>query len=264
MCSRFFIPNVKPITKQLNYNAQPFFPNLILCIDTHVISVILVILIIITILILKILHIPKNQNADILAPKEHLRKLKFDNPNKLILGHLNINSIRNEFECLCAIIDNNIDILLLSETEIDDTFPDCQFIMNGFNPPFRKNRTDKGGGLMLFIKEHVSCRELNMNLELNIAAIFIEINLRKRKWLLIGGYNPDKNQISTFLNCIESKLNELCLKYENIILMGDLHSEMCEERMEIFCNTYNFKCLIKEPTCFKSIVNRALAVLTLY
>ena len=79
--------------------------------------------------------------------------------------------------------------------------------------------------------------------------------MRKRKWLLIGGYNPHKNQISIFLNCIENKLNELCLKYDNIILMGDFNSEMCEERMEIFCNTYNFKCLIKQPTCFKSILN---------
>ena len=78
-----------------------------------------------------------------------------------------------------------------------------------------------------------------VTLELNIEAIFVEINLRKRKWLLISGYNP------------ESKLNELCLKYENIILMGT-NSEMSEERMKFF---YNFKCLVKEPTCFKSIDN---------
>ena len=94
-----------------------------------------------------------------------------------------------------------------------------------------------------------------VTLELNIEAIFFEINFRKRKWLLIGGYNPDKAKICSFLNCIESKLNELCLKYENIILMGDLNSEMSEERMKFFCNTYNFKCLVKEPTCFKSIDN---------
>ena len=23
--------------------------------------------------------------------------------------------------------------------------------------------------------------------------------------------------------------------------------------MQMFCNTFNFKCLVKEPTCFKSI-----------
>ena len=62
--------------------------------------------------------------------------------------------------------------------------------------------------------------------EPNIEAIFVEINLRKRKWLIIGGYNPDKAKICNFLNYIENKLNELYLKYENIVLMGDLNSEI--------------------------------------
>ena len=37
--------------------------------------------------------------------------------------------------------------------------------------------------------------------------------------------------------------------------MGDLNSEISEERMNIFCNTYYFKCLDNEPTCFKNINN---------
>ena len=85
--------------------------------------------------------------------------------------------------------------------------------------------------------------------------IFVEINLRRRKWLLICGYNPDKKEISNFLVAIENILNELCLKYENILLMGDLNSEINEERMAIFCNTYNFQSLVKRPPCFKSIEN---------
>ena len=125
--------------------------------------------------------------------------------------------------------------------------------MNGFHLPFRKERTDKGGGLLFYI--HVPCREIMVSLESNIEAIFVEINLRKRKWLIIGGYNPDKAKISNFFSCIESKLNELCLKHENVILMGDLNSEISEERMDILCNTYHCKCLVKEPTCFKNINN---------
>ena len=37
--------------------------------------------------------------------------------------------------------------------------------------------------------------------------------------------------------------------------MGDLNSEISEERMNIFCNTYYIKCLVKEPTCFKNVNN---------
>ena len=50
-----------------------------------------------------------------------LKEIKIQSPDKLILGHLNINSVRNKFEAL--IIDNNIDLLLIYETKLDDSFP---------------------------------------------------------------------------------------------------------------------------------------------
>ena len=126
--------------------------------------------------------------------------------------------------------------------------------MNDYHVPFRKDRTDKGGGLLLYIKQHVPCQELHFPIINNIEVLFVEINLRMGKWLLVCGYNPDK-EISNFLVAIENILNELCLKYENILLMGDLNSEIKEEPMGIFCNTYNFKSLVKKPPCFKSIEN---------
>ena len=59
-----------------------------------------------------------------------------------------------------------------------------------------------------------------------LEAIVIEINLKKRKWLLIGSYNPHKDMIRSHLNSIGNKLNELCVKYENFILIADFNSEM--------------------------------------
>ena len=38
---------------------------------------------------------------------------------------------------------------------------------------------------------------------------------------------------------------------------------MGEERMDIFCNTYNYNNLVKEPTCFKSMENPSCAELIL-
>ena len=83
------------------------------------------------------------------------------------------------------------------------------------------------------MKERLPYREIKITIESKIEAIFVEINLKKRKWILIDGYNPNKYEISIFLDNIESKLNVLCLKYESIIIMGDLNSEICEERTKI-------------------------------
>ena len=79
--------------------------------------------------------------------------------------------------------------------------------MNGFHLPFRKDRTDKDCGLLFYTQEDIPCREIMVTFESNIGAIFVEINLRKREWSIIGGYNPDKAKISNFLSCIRSKLN---------------------------------------------------------
>ena len=55
----------------------------------------------------------------------HFRKY---NQNKLVITlHLNISSLRNKFELLTEKTKRNVDILLISETKIDETFPDSQF-----------------------------------------------------------------------------------------------------------------------------------------
>ena len=42
---------------------------------------------------------------------------------KLIVAHLDINSVRNKFDSLSFRTENNVDILLISETKLDDSFP---------------------------------------------------------------------------------------------------------------------------------------------
>ena len=48
---------------------------------------------------------------------ETLQNIRLGNPNRIMIGQLNINSIRNNFEMLTSIITNEIDVLLLSETK---------------------------------------------------------------------------------------------------------------------------------------------------
>ena len=45
----------------------------------------------------------------------------------VILGDLNINSLRNKIGGVEELIRNNIDISLFSETKLDETFPNQQF-----------------------------------------------------------------------------------------------------------------------------------------
>ena len=52
--------------------------------------------------------------------------MKENSPNKHIVRHLNINSIRNKFEFLEDIVNRNLEIVSLSEAKLDDSFPSAK------------------------------------------------------------------------------------------------------------------------------------------
>ena len=56
-----------------------------------------------------------------------LKTIRSDNANKLVFAHLNINSIRNKFEFLATQVKGKIDVLMNSETKIDESFPKGDF-----------------------------------------------------------------------------------------------------------------------------------------
>ena len=64
-----------------------------------------------------------------------LENLRWKNKNRLIIAQLNINSLRNKFGFLSSQITNYVDILLLSETKLDDLFRTGQFSLNGYSKP---------------------------------------------------------------------------------------------------------------------------------
>ena len=83
---------------------------------------------------------------------------------------------------LMSLIKNNVDILMISETKLDESFPDGQFTVKGYSKPFRLDRNKNGGGIMLYVREDIPARLISVE-KSPIEAMFIEINLRNRKWL---------------------------------------------------------------------------------
>ena len=89
------------------------------------------------------------------------KNLRVSHPNNIIVGHLNINSIRNKFEMLSLSVTQYVDILMLSETKLDSTFLSTQFLINGFSIPHRLDRNIKGGGILLYVRDKIIVLALN-------------------------------------------------------------------------------------------------------
>ena len=127
--------------------------------------------------------------------KDALKKLRIKNLNRVIISQININSIRNKIELLSEAGLGNIDILMVSETKIDMSFPISQVVIQGFAAPFRLDRTNTDGGILVYVRDDIPSKLLKISyVSSETECLAIEINLRKTKWLLICSYNPHKKQ----------------------------------------------------------------------
>ena len=174
----------------------------------------------------------------------------------LILANLNINSIRNKFEILKDLMTNNIDILILTETKIDQSFPENQFLIKGYSKPFRLDRNEHGGGIMVYVREDIPSKLLKKHtFNSDIEGMFIEINIRKAKWLLFSAYHPPSQNMEYFLESVSLGLDKYLSDFDRIILAGDFNIQESDSKFQNFLGKYSFMNLVKEPTSFKNIQN---------
>ena len=76
-------------------------------------------------------------------------KQKKSNHNRLIFSTLNANSIPNKLDDIRITIADFVDILVITESKLDQSFPESQFFINRFSKPFRKDRNRHIGRLLM-------------------------------------------------------------------------------------------------------------------
>ena len=173
--------------------------------------------------------------------------------NKLIFGNLNINSLPNKFDQLKTLIQGKIDILVVTETKLDATFPDEEFMMEGYSKPYRMDRNRDGGGIIIYVREDIPSKQLKKHcFPGDIEGIFVELNLRKIKWLIFGSYHPPKQPDSYYFNNVSNSLDLYRQNYNNFLLIGDFNSEDTEPILSQLLHAHEAKNIVKDKTCFKN------------
>ena len=76
----------------------------------------------------------------------NIENIRSKNPNRLIIAWFNINFTQNKFGSLAEILESNFDILLISETKLDSSFPTAQFKIEGYTT-YRLDRNSNGVGM---------------------------------------------------------------------------------------------------------------------
>ena len=82
-------------------------------------------------------------------------------------------------------------ILVLTETNLNDPFPNSQLLVDGLTKPFRIDRNRSTYGVMIYVRDGIPSKFLTKHFFPNdIEGLFVEVNFRKCKWLLLGTYHP--------------------------------------------------------------------------
>ena len=174
-------------------------------------------------------------------PQVQQHRLK--NPKNVILGHLNVNSLRSKIEAVEELMRNNIDISLFSETKLNEAFPNQQFKISGYKM-FGRDRNKYGGGIMFYINENIPCKTVNVEgLPNDCVGTLIELSIKSRKWLCIGLYKPPSQNEKYFLDNVSLALTKMSCEYKNIMLIGDFNLTVESKNLKVFMNAFDLECL---------------------
>ena len=102
----------------------------------------------------------------------------------------------------------------------------------------------------MYVNANIPVKQLNSCTD-DSETIFLEINLRLRKWLIVGAYKPPDQYKPVFLESLSKSLSIYLDTYENVILLGDFNLTLEDKNSQLFADSFNLEYLTKKPTCFK-------------
>ena len=88
----------------------------------------------------------------------------------------------------------------------------------------------------------------------DIDGLFIELNLRKRKWLLLGRYHPPSQSDQYYFNNLDKSL-DIYSNYEKTLLVGDFNEQATDHYLSLFPYQHDLSSMVKESTRFKNVSN---------
>ena len=86
---------------------------------------------------------------------DFLFNIRKQHSNKIIMVHININSLSNKFDMLTNSVTEYIDILMIFETKLDDTFPYVLYHLKDFSNPYRLDRNYHGSGILVCVRDNI-------------------------------------------------------------------------------------------------------------
>ena len=177
--------------------------------------------------------------------------------HSLSIIHCNIRSIRTKME----FIKNNyidFDIMCFTETHLDDNITlDSISIPDRYDSPLRKDRTNHGGGILIYLASNLKYKRRNDLEHFWNESIWVEIKTKHDVYCLGVFYSPRRAD-QYFVNQLNLNIEKVYENTKNIIIVGDLNEDLLNPNMYHLRNflLLNPKInIISEPTRQQAILD---------
>ena len=120
----------------------------------------------------------------------------------------------------------------VSETKIDRSYPDSQFLIPGYYL-HRNDRKKGGGAVLLFVSFKILSKRVTFDMcYKTIEPFALEIGLKSRNAIILVIYRPPKKLTGKYRLLLEEELNHIAnwarLQYPMVIITGDLNLNRME------------------------------------
>ena len=187
-----------------------------------------------------------------------LTSQRHNHPCKIVIAHVNVNSIRHKFAYFHDILSKGlVDVLCISETKLDESFVNNLFHCSGFRC-HRKDKTGQSGGIMIWVRAdipHFRVTDLEFDLSCNIECVILFFQLKNVSFYLSCVYKHPSVSNGVFIDNMSALYDKMSNSGSESIVLGDLNIDMMSNNNVIendLCDVYGLKNLIDAPTCFKS------------
>ena len=182
------------------------------------------------------------------------------NYKNLKIFHLNVNSLRNKLPDVTALL-KFVDILCMTESKLDDSFPNAQFSVDEFKI-VRRDRNEHGGGIFCYVRSVIPHRnrpDLSFN-HSGIESIVIEVSTKTKKVLIACVYRPPSVHVKYLQEAIDNIHCKCLVECKHIYILGDLNVNLLKHPNDLTntIESLDLYSVIKDPTCFKNVSSPTL------
>ena len=144
----------------------------------------------------------------------------------LKIAHLNVNSIYKHIDEVKVFVkSNNIHLLALNETKLDDSIYDKEISIEDY-VLVRKDRNRHGGGVAIYVNKALHFDELRHETMDDLEVIAIKVYLKHKKPLVFSTwYRPPSSNVDIF-DLYENFLNYIDGLSGDTILVGDTNCDL--------------------------------------